>query len=269
MEKPLPLLIKRLKVAFCIIFLITGCNTAERLSRIGRVQELQDVSTYEDEIYDDYATRGISFGVSDDPVKKANAGMGGEVKTTRTANSLWRPGGRTFFRDQRARSVGDILKIIVTIQDQAKLQNNTQSGRKDTEATSAPNVLGLETHIKDVLPKAVNPASLINISSNDANSGFGTVNRSETINTTIAATVVKILPSNNLVIKGIQEIRVNNEVREMVVEGVVRPEDISAQNSVTLDQVAEARVIYGGRGIISDYQQPRYGKQLLEILSPF
>ena len=119
------------------------------------------------------------------------------------------------------------------------------------------------------MPGAANPASLIGISSTDNNNGLGKIDRKESVKTTIAATVVKILPNSNLVIKGTQEVRINYEVREVAVEGVVRPEDISSDNSVMLDQVAEARVTYGGRGIISDHQQPRYGKQVLDAVSPF
>jgi len=244
-----------------IPFFLTCCSgLAERLERVGKSPDFQEVNTYEEEILDNYNQRGIT-----EPIKNL------EPKEARpqTANSLWKPGARQFFKDQRARSVGDILKVAVTIQDQAKLDNKTSSSRKDKESLGAPNVFGLEKYYDKILPDTADPASLIGISSNDSNDGQGKIDRKETIRTTVAATVVKILPNNNLVIHGTQEIRVNFEVREISIDGVVQPEDISSDNSVTLDQVAEARVIYGGRGVISDHQQPRYGKQLIDAISPF
>lgn len=188
----------------------------------------------------------------------------------KTANSLWRQGSRTFFRDQRARSVGDILKVVVIIQDSAKLDNKTETKRNESGSTGIPAFGGFEKEFeRKLLPEGGDPSNLISVKSTDNNKGEGKIDRKETINTTIAATVVKIMSSNNLVIKGSQEVRVNNELREVTVEGVVRPEDISAENSVTLDQIAEARISYGGRGNVSDYQQPRYGKQVLDAISPF
>lgn len=240
---------------------MTSCNnTAERLDRIGKSPDFKNINTYEDEIFETYASKGLT-----DPLSAIN----NEPTTFKTANSLWRPGSRTFFRDQRARSVGDILKVIITMQDKAKLDNLTQASRDDNSNLGVPQLFGYESDVKKILPAAVNPAKLASIKSVDSNAGLGKIDRKETINTTFAATVVKILPSNNLIIKGSQEIKINTEVREITVEGIVRPEDISAQNSVTLDQIAEARVTYGGRGNISDYQQPRYGKQILDIISPF
>lgn len=239
----------------------TGCsNTADRLDRIGKGPDFRNINTYEDEIYETYASKGLV-----DPIHAIN----NEETSYKTANSLWRPGSRTFFRDQRARSVGDILKVVITMQDKAKLDNQTQSSRNDTSNLGIPNLFGYESDIGKLLPSAANAANLANIKSVDSNQGLGKIDRKETINTTFAATVVKILPSNNLIIKGSQEIKINTEVREVTIEGIIRPEDISAQNSVTLDQIAEARVTYGGRGNISDYQQPRYGKQILDIISPF
>jgi len=243
------------------LFILCSCNIPDRLSRVGLAPDFNEINTFEDDIppqdpYNDtIVVNGKTVQLSDAQPK--------------TANSLWRPGARTFFRDQRARSIGDILKVIVTINDKATLDNKTLATRNDNNKSSAPNILGFEEYAKRILPNAVNPANLITNSTVDNNNAQGKIDRKQTINTTIAATVIKILPSNNLVIKGSQEIRVNYEVRQIEIEGIVRPEDISAQNSVTLDQVAEARVNYGGRGNMSDYQQPRYGKQLLDIISPF
>lgn len=251
---------KRILLSILLSISLTSCNVGDRLDRVGRAPDLNSMNTFEDEIYDTYQQKGLT-----DPIEAAN----NEKVSYKTANSLWRPGSRTFFRDQRARAVGDILKVVVTIQDTAKFDNKTEIKRNDNGSTGVPNLLGLEAEFGKVLPDAVNPAKLVGITTSDTNKGEGKIDRKETINTTVAATVVKILPSNNLVIKGSQELRVNYEVREVAIEGIVRPEDISAQNSVTLDQVAEARVTYGGRGNVSDYQQPRYGKQVMDILMPF
>ena len=182
-------------------------------------------------------------------------------------NSLWRPGSRTFFRDQRARSIGDILKVKVEIQDQAKLDNKTEKKRDSSNNVGMPKLFGLET----VLDKNTNidPTKLISIKGGNTENGGGKIDRKETISTIVAATVIRILPSNNLLIKGTQEVRINHELREVTVEGIVRPEDINSDNSVTIDQIAEARISYGGRGQLTDYQQGRYGSQLLDILAPF
>ncbi|MCL4165816.1 UNVERIFIED_CONTAM: hypothetical protein GTU68_019464, partial [Idotea baltica] len=184
-------------------------------------------------------------------------------------NSLWRPGSKEFFRDQRARSVGDILKVVVEISEAAKIENKSETSRNDSANTGIPNVMGFETKLGRLLPGGVDASKLININSTDNNNSEGGIERKEKIKTTIAATVIRILKSNNLVIRGSQQLRINNELREVMVEGIVRSEDISASNSVTLDQIAEARVSYGGKGGISDYMQPRYGKQVLDIIAPF
>lgn len=226
----------------------------ERLSRVGVPPEMNNVSIYEE----------------DDPqAPEINGYDQSQPATIKTANSLWKPGARTFFRDQRARSIGDILKVVVTIADQAKVDNKTSTSRNDSTDLGVAALGGLEHQATKFMPGAFAPDNLIDVQSVDKNNGVGKIDRKESINTTVAATVIKILPSNNLVIRGSQEVRVNNEVREVTVEGIVRPEDISAQNSVTLDQIAEARVSYGGRGNLSDYQQPRYGKQVLDIITPF
>ncbi len=185
------------------------------------------------------------------------------------ANSLWRPGSSTFLRDQRASQVGDLITILVSIQDTAQLQNRTQATRNGTQAMGAPNFLGLETQTRRLLPRGADPANLINTNSTGTSDGNGQVNRQEQITLRLAATVTQMLPNGNMVVSGRQEVRVNNELRELSLQGIVRTQDIASDNTVMHDRLAEARIAYGGRGALSDIQQPRLGQQLIDILSPF
>ena len=187
----------------------------------------------------------------------------------RKPNSLWRPGSRAFLKDQRASEVGDILTVVIEIEDDASISNSTKRSRTAGEDASAASILGFEASLAQVLPSAISPTSLINLDSSSNTQGSGSVNRGETINLRIAALVTQVLPNGNLVIAGRQEIRVNFEVRELQVAGLIRPEDITSSNTIKYDQIAEARIVYGGRGQISDVQQPRYGQQIYDIIWPF
>jgi flagellar L-ring protein precursor FlgH len=187
----------------------------------------------------------------------------------RQPNSLWQTGSRSFFRDPRAAKVGDLLTVDIAIGDQAKIANTTTRSTTSAEDANATNFFGLESRLKGVLPKAVDPANLVKAGSDSSSSGTGTVDRSETIDLTVAAVVTEVLSNGNLVIQGQQEVRVNNEVRELSVSGIVRPEDISNTNTISHTQIAEARISYGGRGQITDVQQPRYGQQFFDAIFPF
>ncbi|MCH8139047.1 MAG: flagellar basal body L-ring protein FlgH, partial [Proteobacteria bacterium] len=187
----------------------------------------------------------------------------------RKPNSLWRPGSRAFLKDQRASEVGDILTVVIEIKDDASISNSTSRSRTAGEDASAASILGYEASLAQFLPSAINPTSLIDLDSSSNTEGAGSVNRGETINLRIAALVTQVLPNGNLVIAGRQEIRVNFEIRELQVAGLIRPEDITSTNTINYDQIAEARIVYGGRGQISDVQQPRYGQQIYDIIWPF
>jgi flagellar L-ring protein FlgH len=182
-------------------------------------------------------------------------------------NSLWRNGSRAFFNDQRAHIVGDILTVKVNINDTAQFQDQTQLTRSSTEDTGISNFIGANT-IGNAA-KAVLPGSILTANGNSQMNGSGTINRQDQLVTNVAAVVMQVLPNGNMVIEGKQEIRLNNEIRELIVAGVVRPEDIESDNTVELPKVAEARLAYGGRGTLTNIQQARWGQQVMDIALPF
>ena len=144
-----------------------------------------------------------------------------------------------------------------------------QGGRTNNEKAGLPNFFGLESRLPAILPDAVDPSSLVDLDSSSTSSGNGTIQRNERIAMRVAAVVTQVLPNGNFVIAGRQEVRVNYELREMRIAGVIRPEDISNANTIEYDKIAEARITYGGRGQITDVQQPRYGQQVLDVILPF
>jgi flagellar L-ring protein FlgH len=182
--------------------------------------------------------------------------------------ALWRPGSKTFFRDPRARSIGDLLTVAVNLQEQAEFANQTALTRTTANSMSIPAQSGLGSWLSHLLPGIVTDP-LVAASGNDSTQGQGDIKRSENIVVNVAATVLRVLPNNNLEIAGSQEIRLNNEMREMQIRGVVRPEDIGSDNTISSDRIAEARIAYGGRGISSDLQRPTWGQDVLNRVAPF
>lgn len=182
-------------------------------------------------------------------------------------NSLWRNGSRAFFKDQRAHQVGDILTVRVKFNDKATVENETSRSRKGTENVDVEAFFGNKK--LPVFNKVVVPGAMIGTDSTASSEGKGTIDRKDEISTNIAGVVTQLLPNGNMVIEGRQEIRVNFEVRELIVAGVIRPEDIESDNTIESTKIAQARIAYGGRGQITDLQQPRYGQQVLDIILPF
>lgn len=237
------------------LHLLAGCaTTLDRLDAVGDPPPLKKV---------DDPTANVDYKPMTWPLPEQ------PLPSKQYAGSLWQPGSRHFFRDQRASRIGDILRVNVNVSDRASLNNNTTRGRNSTESAAAPKLFGLEAGLFGILPGDQDADALIGITSDSQNKGTGRIQRQEQINTQIAATVVQVLPNGNLVIEGSQEILVNYDIRELSVGGVIRPEDIKADNTIDSNQIAQARITYSGRGTISDVHRPRWGTQVIDILSPF
>jgi flagellar L-ring protein FlgH len=187
---------------------------------------------------------------------------------TYNPSSLWRNGSRAFFKDQRAHQIGDILTVTVNIADKAQMDNETQRSRTNKEDSGISDFIGSKT-LGASASKAILPGRILTADSTASSDGKGSVDRKEALQTNVAAVVTQVLPNGNLVVEGRQEVRVNFEIRELIVAGIVRPEDIQSDNTIDSTKIAEARIAYGGRGQITDVQQPRYGQQVLDVLLPF
>ncbi len=244
------MLIRTIATVLALTSLLAGCATMDKLSSIGDSPKLSAISN---------PTAVAGYQPVQMPMPRVE-------QVSYQPNSLFNTSARGFFKDQRAHRVGDILLVLVTIADKAQIANQTATSRKTSNAAGVGGVLGsLFTKVDPV----DDPAKAVDITSSMGNDGTGSVNRSESVQTQVAAIVTQVLPNGNLVIEGHQEVRINVEVRDLIIAGVVRPEDIGSDNTIPSSKIAEARISYGGRGQISDMQQPRYGQQVMDAILPF
>jgi len=243
--------------ATCIAALLPlpACGSmAERLNRIGQAPQMASIEN-------PYSQPGY---------RPVTMPMPPQEALNTQSNSLWQPSRQTFFKDQRAHKIGDILTVMISIADTADLKNTSTRSRVGAEDSGIPNLLGIaESQLDKVLPEAVDPAKLLSAKSTSTSTGDGSITRHETVNLKLAAMVMQVLPNGNFVLQGRQQVRINNELRDLHLQGVIRPEDILNNNSISYEKIAEARIVYGGKGQVTDLQQPRYGQQILDTLFPF
>jgi flagellar L-ring protein precursor FlgH len=255
---------------FMIGVLLTGCeSTVERLKRVGKAPDLAK----------------LEVPIDEEKLSIAEKDAQNRERMKRT-NSLWQPGSTSFFRDNRAWKVGDILKVVVQITDKATLANSTSQTRNNGESSDVNQAFGKNRNFAAALGMSKGPrpgdvagagagaaaavaTKFLDVASKRNIQGTGNIARQETIQTNVAVLVRQVLPNGNLIIEGHQEVRVNHELREVRVAGIIRPRDISSENSINSDQIAEARISYGGRGVVSDMQRPRYGSEVVDIITPF
>ena len=232
------------------LLMLPACGKLQQLAELGRPPSLSPTS---------------------DPTKDPNwrpvsMPMPARQEAPNEANALWRPGSRAFFKDQRAAQVGDIVTVLVSMNDTAQMKNVTSTDRTGSESAGIPELFGLQTR----LPKTIlDPSKLLSVNSANNTTGNGQIQRNEAVTLRLAGVVTQVLPNGNLVVAARQEFRVNNELRELRVTGVIRPQDIASDNTVLHDRMAEARIAYGGRGQLTEVQAARWGQQLMDILLPF
>lgn len=182
------------------------------------------------------------------------------ASTPSEPGSLWSASNRSLYSDTRARRVGDVLTVRISMDERARLDNRSDRSRESDIGLD----VGFGVDGLFELPAVGGAAG-----SGSSSAGRGSIARSESLELSIAAVVTSVLPNGNMLIHGTQEVRVNNEMRVLSIAGIVRPSDVSKDNTVAYDKIAEARLAYGGRGRVTEVQQPPYGQQLYDLVTPF
>ena len=246
---------KTLRVTSCLVaaMLLSGCGIPQQISQIGKPMQVSQIT----DPLSRPGYRPITM-----PMPKPDIINAGP-------DSLWQPGRQTFFKDQRASKVGDIVTVTIAIDDTADLQNETDRSKTGSESDGIPNFFGAESKILPNMFKGVDPSKLVGMSSSSTTNGTGKIQRSESVNLKLAATIVQVLPNGNFVIEGHQQVVVNDELRDLRLAGIIRPQDILNDNTISYDKIAEARISYGGRGMLSNLQTPSYGQQFFDAIFPF
>ena len=234
----------RLRVGFVLAVLAAGlgaCNTP--VDQLGQPPLLTPIGT------------GLS------PPREALPTTFGSL-SRRTYHSTWSPSSVDLFQDPRARNIGDVITVSILIDDKAQFGNSSDRSRSQKSSLGFDFGYGVSA-LKDTATADTG------IRSGTETKGAGNIDRSEVLRLSVAAIVTEQMPNGNMVISGSQEVRVNNEVRVLNVAGIVRPRDISRKNTIDYDKIAEARISYGGRGRLSEVQQPGWGQQVLDNALPY
>ncbi len=245
----------RLALLGTLAVALPACNTFERLSSVGSGPGLSQIE-------DPRAKPGYV------PVSMP---MPTPTPTQRGPNALWRSGARDFFRDHRASQIGDVITVFVTISDAVGI-TDTSTRNRGGGADANQEAMGIPTLPPTLMTgfTKIFGGNAIGYGPNaSGNSGGGAIAKKDNLTMQLAAAVIQVLPNGNLVINGKQEVKVNEQIRELAISGIVRPDDVDSANQISYERIAEARISYGGRGYLNDVQSPRYGAELMDILLPF
>ena len=239
-----------MKKPLVALLILAGCG---RLDNVGRAPEFSPLESS--------AERAAMYSALPEEVA---------MRGPTDASSLWTAQRTSLLGDHRASKRGDILTVVVQIDDQATLKDTSGRTRKSASSGGITQLFGIPQRLDAaVLPEGATAGSLIDTTSNSTFSGTGNITRNEKVTLRLAATIVEELPNGVLRIEGQQQVRVNTEMRDLLVTGYIRPDDISRQNEVDYDKIANAQISYGGEGLISDVQQPPWGQQITDQILPF
>jgi flagellar L-ring protein precursor FlgH len=180
--------------------------------------------------------------------------------------SLWQGSGGGLVDDFKARGKGDILTVVISETASASKEATTGTSRASDVAAGIPNLMGLE---KAGINKYMDLSKLLNASVSSKFNGSGSTTRKENLNATITARVIDVLANGNMLIEGHRNVLVNNEDQIIILTGTVRPRDVTPDNLVNSNLIADARIAYSGKGIISDRQQPGWLMGVIDKVWPF
>lgn len=247
---------KHMQYGFPIAFalMLCGCDLPQRLSSIGEAPQLSHIQ-------DPTRLKGYQ------PITMPMP-YGQDTIPSGKTPSLWQTGAQAFFKDQRAYKIGDIITVKVHIDQDESIEMTPTINRQNQGIATYNSMFGLEKAAANAFGAASTP-NVLNVTSNPQLTGSAKYEVKDKMTFQIAATVVQILPNGNMVVDGRQEMRLVNEVREVMIKGIVRREDISASNTINSEKVSELRISYGGRGDLSDMQSFPWGQQIANKLLPF
>ncbi|MCP4355583.1 MAG: flagellar basal body L-ring protein FlgH [Proteobacteria bacterium] len=239
----------RIILSLTAILLLQSCTTYSPYNQ----PKQSKPETYENHITQD---------IIKDYIKSA------EAQKPNAPGSLWQSGSNGFFKDNRAKTVGDIITVLVSVSISAETSANTESSQTNTSQTGVTTLLNLADNITHQ-GLGLGSGGLLDTDADRSFSGSGKTDRTDTLDTTIAATVTQVLPNGHMLIQGKREVTINYEMQELNIAGIIRPEDVSANNTISSNQIAQARVSYGGKGNINEVQTKKWGIKFIDRWMPF
>lgn len=185
--------------------------------------------------------------------------------------SLWTANGhRGLFQDLRASKVGDLVTVNIVETSKANKKADTKSSRQSSIDAGITNMMGYETKLKKFgIKPAFSNTNMFNADMQNSFNGSGETSRDESMTASITARVIDVMPDGNLLIRGTREVRVNNETQFITLSGLIRPSDISPDNTVLSSYIADAKIAYTGRGPVSDKQRPGWLMRAVDFIWPF
>ncbi len=176
---------------------------------------------------------------------------------------------KNLYQDNRARRVGDILLVKIVETSSGKKSANTKTSRASSLTGGISSFFGFE---QSLLTKGGEHTPSRTSMDADLSSGFegkAETSRDSVVSATISAKVMEVTMDGNLIIQGYREVRVNNETQHIILSGIVRPTDISQDNSILSSSIADARIEYNGTGTLADRQQPGWLANAIDVIWPF